>query len=367
MSRAERVALDTEFHAERRYLPKLYLVQLRLDDGSTWLVDPERSGHIEALAEPLRTTTWVVHGGLQDMRILRDALGALPETVFDTQVAAALVDEAYPAPFAGLLDTWLGVRIQKLATLSDWSRRPLEARQLGYAAEDVRLLLDLWDRLAAEAHALGRTALVRAACAEARARVVDPPPADLAWRDIRAARVLDPHEAAILQELCAWREQTARALDQPSRFVLADGLLTELSRRRPLTLESLAANRRVSRSLVKKHGEEILDRIRRASQRPEWAWPQPVKANSPAARRTSWLRTWAAASGHANRWAPDFALPRRLAEDLASEPPASRAVLANQLGAWRNTLLGDALWDAVQGRAGLRIDGDVQIIPLPRD
>ena len=29
---ASRVAVDTEFHAERRYLPKLFLVQLHLDE-----------------------------------------------------------------------------------------------------------------------------------------------------------------------------------------------------------------------------------------------------------------------------------------------------------------------------------------------
>jgi ribonuclease D len=352
---AQRVAVDTEFHAERRYLPKLFLVQLRLDDGTTWIIDPKQPGHLHALAEPLCSTDWIVHGGTQDMRLLLHALGALPDRVWDTQIAAGLLSEDYPAPYTALLKRYLGVEIEKLATLSDWSRRPLTHRQLCYAAEDVQLLLQLWDRLWEQIRDLERTEIVAGACEEARTRVVDPPPTDLTWRGIGAARALSPQEAAILQELSAWREETARVLDQPPRFIMGDGIMAELARRQPITRESLAANRRLPKSLMKRWASEILDRIQRASRRPEWAWPHPISEVSPARRTTRWLECFARLDGHAHAYAARLVLPTTLAEDLAADRPATRELLANQLGPWRDALVGKRLWKALSGQICLRI------------
>ena len=39
LRRCTRIAVDTEFHAERRYLPQLHLVQIQVDGGRTWLFD----------------------------------------------------------------------------------------------------------------------------------------------------------------------------------------------------------------------------------------------------------------------------------------------------------------------------------------
>lgn len=354
LGEATRVALDTEFHAERRYLPKLYLLQLHFDEGSTWLVDPLEPPALHALAEPLVSLDWVVHGGTQDMRILLDALGALPPRVWDTQIAAALHSDEFPAPYASLVERFLDTHVAKLATLSDWSRRPLSQRQLTYAAEDVQLLLPLWDAIW-KALPEDRQPLVADACDEARAAVVDPPPHDLAWRSVMAARLLAPAEAAVLQELCAWRDETARRLDQPPRFVLGDGVVVELARRQPITVESLATNRRMPRSVLKKHGRDIVDRIQRAARRPEWAWPRPVAEGSPESRVVRWLELWARQDGAEHGYAQRLALSTLLAEDLAAARPATRELLANQLGDWRDALLGNRLWRALSGETSLRL------------
>ncbi len=358
---APRVAVDTEFHAERRYLPKLYLVQLHLDDGTTWLVDPLNPGLLDGLAEPLARTTWIVHGGQQDMRILHDAFGALPEQVLDTQIAAGLVTEGFPQPFGRLVADWCGTVLPKLATLSDWSRRPLTRSQLDYAAADARFLLPLWDRLDAESDGLGRARLVREACAEARARITDPAAEDTLWRELPASRALSRQEAAILQELVAWREAKARALDQPPRYMLNDGLLVDLARRQPLTLDSLGANRRLAKAVVKSWGGELLERIARAAARPAWAWPAPVSELSREGRVARWILLWALARGHAQRWAQGLALPESLAEDLAITTPPSREALAATLGTWRDALMGDALWAALRGQHPLVLDEDVRL------
>jgi ribonuclease D len=273
---ARRVAVDTEFHAERRFIPELYLVQLHVDGGPTWIVDPLREDLIPRIARALLSVQWVVHAGEQDLRVMFGALGGLPEEVLDTQIAAALISSHWPAPYAGLVQQYLGTSLDKGETLSDWSRRPLAAAQLAYAALDVELLLPLWDRLEGLLKERGRLEIAVAACAEARNVAFDPPDDADAYREIQAAASLQPQHLAVLQELATWRLERARATNQPTRAVLSDGAMVDLARRQPLTTSSLLSNRRLPRTLAK-DADELVARIARAAQRPEWAIPPLVR------------------------------------------------------------------------------------------
>ncbi len=350
---SDRVAIDTEFHAERRFVPALYLIQLRLGSGDTWVVDPLVPGLVSDLAEALRSVPWVLHGGRWDMEVLQVALGGLPDHVWDTQIAAALVRPWWPMGYASLVEEFLGLTVDKSVTLSDWSRRPLTEEQVAYAAADVASLFDLWDRLEDELRALDRVQLAQAACDEARQEVVEPAGADEAWRAIHARVSLDPQQLCVLQEIAAWRRERAVAQNQPERSVLSDGAVLELARRQPLTRSSLVANRRLPRALHK-NAEELLERIARASQRPEWAWPRAVRRRTAQWQQLSFLEVWAMAHGCRHRFAGSMVLPRRALEDsvLAESPAAAR----EQLGPWREELAGAALELVLQGSVSMAID-----------
>src|SRR5690606_21690294 len=92
-----RIGLDTEFIRERTYWPQLALVQIAIDvrgadAPDVILVDPLAAGIPDVLRELLRDTTVVkvMHSASEDLIALQHACGALPEPLFDTQVAAAL-------------------------------------------------------------------------------------------------------------------------------------------------------------------------------------------------------------------------------------------------------------------------------------
>lgn len=354
---ASRIALDTEFHAERRYLPRLLLVQLHVEGGATWVVDPLVDGLLAGLADELLATPWLVHGGHQDMRLMLDALGGLPEVVLDTQIAAGLVRPDFPAAYVRLVEDLLDVQLDKSATLSDWTRRPLSPEQIRYAARDAELLGPLWDRLAAELQERGRLELAHAACREARDRVADPPADDLLWRDLNGLAHLAPAEAAIAQELVAWREGAAREANHPPRSVISDGLILDLSRRRPFSAERMLDNRRFPRSVAKKLGAELVDVIARAAGRPEWGWPRYVRAGTPEALALQWLCVHAEVIGRDDGFSPRLVLPRERLEDalLANGPLEERVDRA--LGSWRAAIAGAALADALRGRVHLHLDG----------
>lgn len=364
VERAPLVAVDTEFHAERRYLPRLLLVQVAIPDGDTWVIDPLVPGLLEALAEALRATDWIVHGGQQDMRLLHEALGGLPPRVLDTQIGAGLLAADHPAGFASLVARWLGITVDKSATLSDWSRRPLTRAQLDYATRDAELLPPLWARIEAALRARGRLEACFAACDEARARVLDPPADDELWVELHGASHLSRADAVVAQEIVAWRERVARETDQPPRSVLSDGLVLDLARRRPADADAMLSNRRFPRAVAKRYGAELADAVRRAAARPEWAWPRFVRSGSVEAMRLRFLGLWAEIAGRADDWSPRLVLPRDVLERLIVEGATDEAGVRSVVGDWRAELVGADLARALGGGIALRLEaGEVRAEP----
>lgn len=357
---SSRVAVDTEFHAENRYLPDLYLVQLGLDDGSALLVDPLVPGILDVVGPALRERPWVVHAGDHDLRILSHVLGGPPLCpVFDTQVAAGLAGPLYPAGYATLCESWLGVRVDKAETLSDWSRRPLSAAQLEYAARDVLHLFALADAVSARLHDSGRTEAATAACAEAVAAALDPGP-DRALHELTANTNLEPRQAGVLRSLLQWREERARVQNQPPRVVAGDGILVDIARRLPRSAADLSVGRRFPKN-VARWAPELTAVVEAALATDPSTWPAVVRRNTAAARRTTFLQLWAAAEGERRQWAAALVVPRELAGALAlggSLDPAG----------WRAAILGPAIHDAIAGRVGLYLsERDVEQLATGSD
>lgn len=367
LAAATRVAVDTEFHAERRYVPRLLLVQIALPGGDTWVVDPLVPGLLDALAEPLRAVPWIVHGGQQDMRLLLEALGGLPPRVLDTQIGAGLLAADHPAGFATLVSRWLGIAVDKGATLSDWSRRPLSRAQLDYATRDAELLPALWSRIEEGLRARGRLDACFAACDEALRDILDPPADDELWTTLHGAGHLSRADAAIAQELVAWREGVARQTDQPPRSVLSDGLVLDLARRRPTDPASMLTNRRFPKAVVKRYGTELVECIQRAAARPEWAWPRFVRNGTPEASQLRFLSLWAEIHGRAEDLSPRLLLPRERLEALLVDDAGDEQAARRALGDWRFDLVGEPLLDALRGRVTLRLaEGRVRAEAAPK-
>src|SRR5690242_5373324 len=149
-----RYALDTEFHGERSYWPRLALIQIAWPNGLA-LVDPlamDPAPLGEVLSGP---GTMVAHAADQDLAILERACGAVPTTLFDTQVAAGFCGLGTPS-LAATVEKLLGSRLAKGDRLTDWTRRPLRVEQHAYAAADVEHLLALHDELVRKLTATGR-------------------------------------------------------------------------------------------------------------------------------------------------------------------------------------------------------------------
>jgi ribonuclease D len=204
-------ALDTEFHRERTYFPKLALVQLAWP-GELVLVDP-LAVDMAPFAEILRgPSVAVLHAADQDLEILELVCGTVPVTLFDTQVAAGFTGLSTPS-LATVYEKLLGVKVGKGDRLTDWIHRPLTDDQLNYAANDVAYLLEVHDILVADLEGRGRLQWALDECELQRVRGRGQRDPDEAWRRIKEARQLKGKARGVARTVAAWRERRAATLD----------------------------------------------------------------------------------------------------------------------------------------------------------
>ncbi len=251
-----RYALDTEFHGERTYWPRLALIQIAWPGGIA-LVDPLVVDPAP-LAEVLSGQgTMVAHAADQDLAILERACGATPARLFDTQLAAGFVGLGTPS-LAAAVERLLGVRLAKGDRLTDWTRRPLTAEQRAYAAADVEHLLALHDVLVAKLSESERLEWALDECEERRRRVRSRPDPETAWWRMKGSRQLRGNARGVAQQVAAWRERAAATLDVPPRYVLSDLALAGIVHRPPRTREDLVGLRGIDGRMRDSNADALL-------------------------------------------------------------------------------------------------------------
>ena len=238
---AHAYALDTEFHTERTYWPRLALLQVAWPGGIA-LVDPLAVDVLPFAAVLEGPGTFVAHAADQDLAILERACGRAPSSLFDTQIAAGFCGHGTPS-LASLVERVLGTRLAKGDRLADWTRRPLGENERAYAAADVEHLLPIVDHLTEELSEAGRLEWALDECEERLRRDRTRPDAEAAWWRLKGSRQLRGSSRGVAQAVTAWRERAAEAADVPPRFVIPDLALAGIVQRPPRTRDELQAVR----------------------------------------------------------------------------------------------------------------------------
>lgn len=355
-------AVDTEFHRERTYYPKVALVQLAYADRLV-IIDP-LAVDIAPLAQVFDGDGLaVLHAAAQDLEVFDRSCGAVPTAIFDTQVAAGFLGLSSPS-LASLHERELGKRLPKGDRLTDWLRRPLTEPQLDYAISDVADLLDIKDRLQAQLEELERLDWALAECELLRQRVrVPPDPAD-AWARIKECRHLRGPALGVAQELAAWREVRAAETDQPARFVLPDLALVGIAQRKPTTVDGLKKVRGLDgRHLRSGVGDEILDVVQRGLLAAPKRLPAPRRRELESKLRpavplvTAWV----------NQLARDAQIDPALVGTRADIEALLRGDESSRLRqGWRAELVGQPIEQLLTGRASLAFEPDRGLIIEPR-
>jgi ribonuclease D len=259
------IGLDTEFLRERTFFPKLCLLQLAAA-GSVWCVDTLHSGELEALVPPLTAASprKVIHAARQDLEAFYLTLKRVISPVFDTQIAAGCVGLKPQIGYAELVKTLLGVELTKGQTRTDWSKRPLSADQLKYAADDVRYLNEIAERLTERLKSLGRERWAAEDCAALADTKLYEPDSERAWRRLRGLNQLPPSAQARARALAVWREQAARGRDLPRGWIVDDAGIFKLAAANPGSREAIAAALSLPRPMNEGLADGLLEALRRS-------------------------------------------------------------------------------------------------------
>ncbi|MFT3884972.1 MAG: ribonuclease D [Flavobacteriales bacterium] len=269
------LAIDTEASSFHHYHERICLIQLSTRTA-TWLVDPltvtDMTPLVEALADP--AIEWVIHDADFDLRMLKKMWNARVTRVFDTFVAAELLNEP-ELGLAALLGKYFGLKVDKRFQKADWGKRPLSAEMLAYAAMDTTYLIALRDILSNGLEAKGRTEWA----AEEFAHLVHipfetPENDEPGFLRMKGAKALKPRQLAVLRALHAWREPLAEKLDRAPFMVLGNDVLLELSRNPPTSLDDFASRKGVGATVVQRNGREIMRAVEEAMALPKEAWPR---------------------------------------------------------------------------------------------
>ena len=335
-------ALDTEFVWDRTYYARLGLVQIGLADGTCFLVDAVAVPDLSPLGEVLEDgrIVKILHDAPQDLMILRRATGAAARNVFDTRLAAGFAGLASTLSLANLLAELLGVHLAKAHTRADWIARPLAPEVLDYAVEDVLYLPRAAELLRGRARAGGVEAWLDEDLGGLDgSELGGEDDFGGAYLRIRAAANLTRRQLAVLREVAAWRERTARAEDRPRRWLVEDGAMVAMAAAPPRGLGDL----RLDAETVQRYGEGLLEAVGRGLALPDAECPAPVfqPSRDPGRRREvdeglAVVQARAAARGID----PALVCSRGELARLLEEGEGARAEEHRLMRGWRAELMG---------------------------
>ncbi|HUN29950.1 MAG TPA: ribonuclease D [Alphaproteobacteria bacterium] len=369
IARSEHVALDTEFHTERTYAPRLMVVQLAFDDGAV-IVDPLALPNLRPLVEALGQTTVVGHALSSDLKIFADRFDVVPSNVFDTQVAAAFLGFGMQVSLADLVRELESVRLAKTQTVSDWSTRPFTPKQLEYLVDDVAHLLPMHRKLTARLESAGRLAWALEECAALGDVERYRSDERRAYLRIPGAMRMNRRELGVLSEIVKLRDKLARARDLPPKYIIPDDVVSGIATLRPKRVEDLEQLRRFDAGGRRSLGGAIVEAVARGEALPEDALPE-----RPARPLGSSRDTLAALMGvvvgeiaREHELPQSLLVPRAALDRVAREVPGERADFeaALELSNWRLALVGEPLWRLLSGEVHVAIEGYAQRDPKIR-
>ncbi len=248
MADADYVCVDTEFMRESTYYPELCLIQIA-DDKEAAAIDPMAPGiDLKPLLDLLvenHDVLKVVHAGGQDIEIVYNLTGKTPFPLFDTQVAAMALGQGEQIGYSNLVDSWLGIAVDKGARFTDWARRPLDARQIEYAIGDVTHLSKIFPKMLERLRKTGRGVWLDQEMERLgdTANYANDP--DLAWKRVRISG-RKPDVLGRLKALARWRELEAQAKDLPRGRIVKDETLGDMAGHPPKKQADLARVRGLS-------------------------------------------------------------------------------------------------------------------------
>lgn len=251
----EVIAVDTEFIRTDTFFPIPGLYQIGSGDD-VFLVDPTTVDDwvpLQAVIEDPDCVK-VMHSCSEDLEVFHSHLGLAPASLYDSQLAHAFLTTDYSVSYARLVAHYCDIELDKGETRSNWLQRPLTDRQIHYAAEDVRYLVDIYHTQREALAENGRLDwFFEDLAVQCR---YQPPYPERYYLNMKSAWRLDDAALTRLRDMAAWREQEAMARNLPRNRVIRDEHLQVLAGARSLTTDALHDT--LPSGVVRRFGDDLL-------------------------------------------------------------------------------------------------------------
>jgi ribonuclease D len=235
-------AVDAERASGFRYSNRAYLIQIRRAGSGTVLIDPVSHGGdpltvLRPVADVLADDEWILHAADQDLPCLAE-VGLRPPALYDTELAGRLAGFDR-VNLAAMVQRLLGLGLAKGHGAADWSKRPLPAAWLNYAALDVEVLIELRDAIAAELAEQDKSDWAAEEFDYLRTYVAQPTRRDRWRRTSGIHKVRNRQTLAAVREMWTVRDHIARRRDIAPGRILPDSAIIAAASADPKTLDDL--------------------------------------------------------------------------------------------------------------------------------
>ncbi|MDH5518439.1 MAG: ribonuclease D [Gammaproteobacteria bacterium] len=355
------LAVDTEFLREKTYYSKLALIQVA-NESLTYIIDPIAIDNLDSFFELINNPaiTKVLHSASQDYEIFYNLQGKLPKPIFDTQIAASLLGYGEQIGYANLVKNILDIEVDKSQTRTDWTRRPLNQKQLSYAASDVIFLAQIYPVMQDKLKQLDRTEWLAddfEQLTDNSRYQVNP---RLMWKKIRSASRLPANKLSIVQELAAWREAQAIKRNIPRKRVMSDDVIVDIANQQPETVVALKEIRQINPRLSDNELQELLNCVHSGLSKPEDEWPRFARKHKPSTEESAIVDILSAIvqlKAAKNNISPAFICSKK---DLIKLIGGDTESLLYQ--GWRKILVGDSIKRFLSGDLRLYIHDNKAIL-----
>lgn len=261
----EIIALDTEFVRERSFYPKLGLLQL-FDGQNVYLIDPLAISDFEPFIAILKSPhiLKVLHACSEDLEVFQHTFNILPEPLLDTQIMSSFLGLGTSIGFSKLVKNYCQIEIDKSSSRTNWLARPLNEKQLQYAASDVWYLLPVYHKLNAElANTNWQDAVIEECNALKQKKLIETD-TEKSYKKISNAWQLNPQQLSVLQLLEKWRIEEAKKRNLALNFIVKEQALWQIAKIQPkhtaCLIEFMHPNE------IRLHGKKLLLLVEQAKQ-----------------------------------------------------------------------------------------------------
>ena len=322
LSQEALISVDTESNSLFAYQEQVCLIQFSTAQ-TDYLVDPLVLKNLSSLgplfADP--TIEKIFHAAEYDLVCLKRDFGFVFENLFDTMLAARILGRSGLGLGTMLLEEF-GVEVDKRYQRADWSRRPISAVMMNYARMDTHYLIPLRNILKDQLVAANRWDLAQEdfrRLPQIQAGTMHENGANC-WR-IAGAQDLTPRQAAVLLQLCYYRDEQAKALNQPPFRVLSNHILLEIAQLMPRKRADFNQVTGFSPRLIQRYGAGLLAAVERGVTGPPAYRPYSPRPDDQLLWRLEALRNWRKSTARTLGVESDIVLPRDIMEEIAERNP----------------------------------------------